>query len=44
MFTKKVRKGTAYGRLGPIYETKLDWSAIIFCGFIGLLILGAFAN
>ncbi len=44
MFTKKVRKGTAYGRLGPVYENKPDWAAILGVAFIVLVIIGAIAN
>ena len=44
MFHKKVKKGNAFQHLGPVYENKLDWGAILFWGFVGLLILGALAN
>ncbi len=44
MFTKKELKGHAYAPVGRVYEKKTDWGAVVFWGFIGMMILGAILN
>jgi hypothetical protein len=41
MFTKPKEIATVRGK---VYKRVIDWGAVVFWGFIGLVVLGAIAN
>lgn len=44
MFTKDEKVADVYSKSGEVRRKKIDWGAVVFWGFIGLVILGAIAD
>lgn len=44
MFTKTKKIADVYGKRGEVHRRYTDWGAVVFWGFIGLVILGAIAD